>query len=92
MKYNINSGPRDHAIRLGCEAGLYSFIKDYSEEMGYSMSGGLRRLALIGARCEAEHGKARMPASYAGLQTGPKELNQDTMEKFKHNEEFEVDF
>jgi hypothetical protein len=52
---------------MGCEQGLYDFVGDYAKSMGMSYSAGLRRLALIGARCEAEHGKATMPASYGEL-------------------------
>lgn len=67
MKYRINEGKRDQAIRLGCERGLYEFFTDYARDMGMSRSAALRRLALIGARCETEHGGARMPASYENL-------------------------
>lgn len=67
MKYTVNSGKRNHAIRLGCETGLYDFITDYAKHLGMSRSGALRRLALIGARCEKEHGTMIMPASYGGL-------------------------
>ena len=75
-RYRVNEGKREYAIRLGCEKGVYLFVHDYAEEMGMSMSGALRRLLLIGARCEAEHGKQTMPASYYGLSTGPKEVNE----------------
>lgn len=74
MKYDVNKGNRDYAIRLGCEAGVYQFIHDYAKEMGMSASAALRRLALIGARCESEHGNQTMPASYGELQLGPKDL------------------
>ncbi len=66
-KYAVNEGRRDHAIRVGCESGFYAFVVDYSEQMGMSMSAALRRLALIGANCEAQHGNQTMPASYAGI-------------------------
>lgn len=66
-RYRINEGKRDQAIRLGCERGLYEFFSDYARDMGMSRSAALRRLALIGARCEAEHGNARMPVSYENL-------------------------
>lgn len=66
-KYRINEGKRDQAIRLGCERGLYDFFSDYARDMGMSRSAALRRLALIGARCEKEHGHAVMPASYENL-------------------------
>lgn len=67
MTYPINQGNREYAVRLGCEKGLYDFIKDYAQDMGMSASSAVRRLVLIGARCEKEHGKARMPASYNNL-------------------------
>lgn len=67
MRYQVNSGKREFAIRLGCEAGLYDFISDYARHLGMSRSAALRRLALIGARCEKEHGTMIMPASYGGL-------------------------
>lgn len=66
--YRINRGIRDQAIRMGCEIGLKEFIHDYALEMGMSDSATLRRLALIGARCEKEHGRARMPSSYQNLE------------------------
>lgn len=66
-KYRINEGPRDQAIRLGCERGLYDFFSDYARDMGMSRSAALRRLALIGARCEKEHGHSPMPMSYENL-------------------------
>lgn len=66
--YPINQGNRDYAIRLGCERGLYEFVKDYANDMGMSNSSAVRRLVLIGARCEKEHGKARMPSSYNNLE------------------------
>ena len=83
MKYSVNQGKRDFAIRMGCEAGVYQFVHDYATEMGMSASGALRRLALIGARCEAEHGNATMPGSYYGLRTGSKEFDTDPFEEFK---------
>lgn len=63
MKYKINEGPREYAIRVGCERGFYLFIHDYAEDMGMSKSAALRRLALIGARCEKEHANLTMPES-----------------------------
>jgi hypothetical protein len=74
-RYPTNEGKREYAIRLGCERGIYLFIGDYAKIMGMSMSGALRRLVLIGARCEAEHGKATMPASYGELQLGSSAMN-----------------
>lgn len=60
----INEGTRDKAIRVGLEEQLYYFFVDYAQEMGISRSAALRRLALIGAKCEAEHGNQPMPAAY----------------------------
>lgn len=61
------TGKRDKAIRLGCEEGLYEFLNDYANDMGMSLSAALRRLALLGAHCEAQHGKVRMPTSYNNI-------------------------
>jgi len=77
VKYQINEGNLDKAIRMGCEAGLYAFIHDYAKEMGFSMSAATRRLVLIGARCESEHGRQTMPASFDGLRTGPAKIDED---------------
>jgi len=77
MKYAVNQGVRDYAVRMGCERGIYLFVNDYAKEMGMSMSAAVRRLLLIGARCEAEHGNATMPATYRDLSTGPKDLEQE---------------
>lgn len=68
MKYNINEGRRDWAVRVGCEKGLYLFFHDYAEEVGMSMSAAVRRLALIGAHCEKEHDKLNMPKTYDKLE------------------------
>lgn len=74
--YRLNEGRRDKAVRLGCEEGLYKFLTDYANDMGMSRSSALRRLALIGAHCEFQHGKAPMPASYQNLVT-IKEFRED---------------
>jgi hypothetical protein len=47
------------------------------KDMGMSMSAAVRRLVLIGARCEAEHGRSTMSASYNDLHTGSKEFNDE---------------
>lgn len=86
-RYSVNEGKKEYAIRLGCERGIYLFIGDYAREMGMSMSSALRRLVLIGARCEAEHGKAVMPASYGNLELGPEEMNEDLFGKVKSDDE-----
>ena len=67
MKYTVNDGNRDYAIRMGCERGVYHFVSDYADAMGISMSSAVRRLVLIGAHCESEHGRQTMPASYGEL-------------------------
>lgn len=54
-KYRINTGKRTHAIRMGCEEGVYNFITDYAKMMGISRSSAVRRLLLIGAKCETDH-------------------------------------
>ena len=83
MRYDVNQGNRDYAIRMGCEAGVYQFVSDYAQEMGISRSAATRRLVLIGARCESEHGNQSMPASYDGLSTGPKNINEDPFKEFE---------
>lgn len=83
MKYDVNMGPRDQAIRMGCEAGVYQFVHDYAKAMGMSASAATRRLVLIGARCEAEHGKQTMPASFDGLRTGARELDDNPFKEFE---------
>ena len=50
MKHTINQGNKSYAVRLGCERGLYMFLREYSKEMQISMSSVVRRLVLIGAR------------------------------------------
>lgn len=82
MKYSVNQGRRDFAIRMGCEAGIYQFVHDYAKEMGMSASAATRRLVMIGARCEAEHGNQTMPASYSDLRTGPQEFDDDPFKEF----------
>ena len=84
MKYTINQGRRDYAVRLGVEHGLYLFIHDYAREMGMSMSAAVRRLVLIGARCESEHGNATMPASFDGLRTGTKDFDEEFFGELEH--------
>jgi hypothetical protein len=86
-KYAVNEGRREYAVRLGCEKGIYDFVSDYAREMGMSMSGAVRRLLLIGARCESEHGKQTMPTSYDGLHVGStKEMTNDLYDAFKRYE------
>lgn len=81
--YRVNKGNRDYAVRLGCEEGVYNFLSDYARDMGISMSAAVRRLVLIGARCEGEHGQARMPASYASIRYDPSQIfDNDDDEKF----------
>lgn len=77
MKYSVQVGIRNKAIRLGCEEGLYDFISDYANDIGTSRSAAVRRLVLIGARCEFEHGNARMPASFNDLFFDPEEIAQE---------------
>lgn len=65
-EYPIN-GNRTKAIRLGLEPGLYEFVCDYAEFVGMSRSSAVRRLTILGARCEADHGNARMPGSFDAI-------------------------
>lgn len=62
--YNANEGKRKWFISTGVEIGIYRFIVDYAKRMGMTKSSAVRRLVLIGAFCEAEHGNASLPASY----------------------------
>lgn len=83
MRYRINEGRKEFAIRVGCEKGVYLFFHDYAKSLGMSASGALRRLALIGARCEAEHGNRTMPAAYDNLKTGPDRINDDIFQNIR---------
>jgi hypothetical protein len=75
MEYSgVNEGRRNYQVRLGCERVIFLFIRDYAQDLGITRSAALRRLMLIGARCESEHGKRLMPASYANLTSDPIEL------------------
>lgn len=86
MKHTINQGNRDYAVRVGLEYGVYLFIKEYADEIGLSRSAAVRRLILIGARCEAEHGNATMPAAYNDLQVGSRELNEQLVMRMAKRE------
>jgi hypothetical protein len=66
---------------MGCEKGVYQFIGDYANTMGMSMSAALRRLALIGAHCESNHGRQTMPASYGELELGTIDLTPAVKKK-----------
>jgi hypothetical protein len=86
-QYSVNQGNRDYAIRMGCEQGVYKFVSDYARDMGISRSAAVRRLVLIGARCEGEHGQARMPASYASIRYDPSEIHDELHHPFEDEEE-----
>jgi hypothetical protein len=43
---------------------LKAFIMDYAAALGISRSAAVRRLTILGARCEAEHAKMVMPQTY----------------------------
>lgn len=81
-KYPVNQGVRKGAIRVSVEETLKQFIADYADDIGLSHSGACRRLILIGARCESEHGKATMPISYDSI-------FYDNDEMIKEAEEFD---
>ena len=66
-KYAVNEGNRDHHVSAGLERGIFRFVVDYARQMGMTKSGAVRRLILIGAFCEAEHGNASLPASYSDI-------------------------
>ena len=72
--YNINKGKREYPIRVGLERGVYDFVTDYAADLGMSLSAATRRLILMGARCESEHGHVRMPQSFDKLQKQKTEI------------------
>lgn len=65
--YSTNMGKREYPIRVGLERGVYEFVVDYAADLGMSLSAATRRLVLLGARCESEHGHVRMPQSFSKL-------------------------
>ena len=65
--YSTNMGRREYPIRVGLERGVYEFVVDYAADLGMSLSAATRRLVLLGARCESEHGHVRMPQSFDKL-------------------------
>lgn len=67
MKYRINNENRSETVVSSVEPDLLHFILDYAQDLGVTRSNAVRRLILIGARCEAEHGGARMPISFKSL-------------------------
>lgn len=73
VKYPVNQGNRQGAVRVGLEPTLKQFIEDYARDIGMSHSAACRRLILIGARCEVEHGKSTMPISYDNIFYDPNE-------------------
>lgn len=80
-QYKINEGLRNCKVVIGCERGLYNFIVDYSEDLGLTMSGAMRRLILLGARCEAVHGLHAMPGSYVSLFKGVQKETQKALDQ-----------
>lgn len=74
-KYSINQGLRKYAVRVGLERGIYSFLADYALEMGMSLSSAGRRLIILGARCESEHGHVKMPMSIENITKPQKEID-----------------
>lgn len=76
MSFDLNAGPKKYAIRVGCERGLYEFVESYASAMGMSLSGAVRRLIILGARCEGEHGNVPMPTGYEKISIEAKEMQQ----------------
>lgn len=66
-EYDVNAGLRDNALGAMVERGIYSFVNDYATNMGMTKSAAVRRLILIGAYCEVNHGNQSLPASYDGV-------------------------
>ena len=85
-EYPIN-GNRTKAIRLGLEPGLYEFICDYAEFVGMSRSSAVRRLTILGARCEADHGNARMPGSFDAISSAAVQCSvEENIERHFNNQ------
>lgn len=72
--YSPNQGKREYPIRVGLERGVYDFVTDYAADLGMSLSAATRRLILLGARCESEHGHVRMPQSFDKLEKQKTEI------------------
>ena len=72
--YLPNEGKREYPIRVGSERGVYDFVTDYAADLGMSLSAATRRLVLLGARCESEHGHVRMPQSFDKLEKQKTEI------------------
>ena len=86
-RYDVSGEKRSEAIRVGMEPGLYQFLTDYAADMGMSRSSAMRRLMIIGARCEAEHGNARMPATYDVISKGKMEaMVNRALERYTEHE------
>ncbi|QGJ90122.1 hypothetical protein HWC80_gp090 [Mycobacterium phage Indlulamithi] len=96
MRYAVNQGPRSEAVRVGMEVALKQFVVDYAADMGMSESAAARRMILIGARCEAEHGNARMPASFAQLfydsETAAREVDEAVKQYEQDGKDDEFDW
>lgn len=60
----MNKSNKSEHLRLNVEPELKEFMEDYAANLGVSLSAAIRRLVLIGANCETEHGQTRMPISY----------------------------
>lgn len=80
--YLPNEGKREHPIRVGLERGVYHFVADYAADLGMSLSAAARRLILLGARCESEHGHVRMPQSFDKLEKQKTELQMILEDEF----------
>lgn len=80
--YLPNEGKREYAIRVGIEKGIYNFVTDYAADLGMSLSAASRRLILLGARCESEHGHVRMPQSFDKLEKQKTEIEMILEDEF----------
>ena len=80
--YLPNEGKREYPIRVGLEKGVYNFVTDYAADLGMSLSAATRRLILLGARCESEHGHVRMPQSFGKLEKQKSDLEMILEDEF----------
>lgn len=80
--YLPNEGKREYPIRVGLEKGVYNFVTDYAADLGMSLSAATRRLILLGARCESEHGHVRMPQSFDKLEKQKSDLEMILEDEF----------
>lgn len=84
-KYSVNQNIKRYFVRSSVEEGLRDFIQDYANDLGTSVSSAMRRLILLGAHCEEQHGHTKMPVSYEIFK---KTLSKQTEEQVKEQADF----